>query len=209
VWLVRALGRLPKAVRLGCYRGGGAGEGTGKGVAGASSEGSSASTQVLTASCTPAACRFAFSIIWEVTPEGDISKQWVGRTVIQTAAKLAYQNAQDMIDGVFDASTAGVALHGSHSWDEVRGCGAGASCVVRRCCEGMCMAPDGMCMAPDGMCMAPDGICMAPDGMCMAPDGMCMAPDVVPWLRSPDIHWSMGWVHLAHTCSRRGSTCGI
>jgi exoribonuclease R len=40
--------------------------------------------------------RYAFSIIWELTKEGEIvpNTQWIGRTIIRSVAKLAYQHAQ-------------------------------------------------------------------------------------------------------------------
>ena len=54
---------------------------------------------------TPPSCagveRFAFSIVWELTPDGHILDQWTGRSIIRTCAKLAYEHAQLMIDGQF------------------------------------------------------------------------------------------------------------
>lgn len=44
--------------------------------------------------------RFAFSIIWELDEQGEIvpDTQWIGRTVIKSVAKLAYQHAQMVLD---------------------------------------------------------------------------------------------------------------
>jgi hypothetical protein len=44
----------------------------------------------------PLTHRFAFSIMWELDEEGVVvpETQWIGRTVIKSVAKLAYQHAQ-------------------------------------------------------------------------------------------------------------------
>jgi DIS3-like exonuclease 2 len=79
-------------------------------------------------SLNPGVDRLAFSVIWELTPRGEIVRQWMGRTVITSCCKLAYGHAQAMIDGRFDPE-AGVngpqtgpvppTLHGGHAWDDV------------------------------------------------------------------------------------------
>ena len=66
--------------------------------------------------------RLAFSIIWELSPQGDILSQWVGRTVIRSAVKLAYPHAQAMLDGKFAAREGEqppAELEAPHTWPEV------------------------------------------------------------------------------------------
>ncbi len=63
--------------------------------------------------------RLTFSVIWEMTQDGRILKQWSGRTVIRSCAKLAYDHAQQMIEGSFDASKPPVPLSAPHTWDQV------------------------------------------------------------------------------------------
>ena len=72
--------------------------------------------------CSIGVDRLTFSVIWEMTGEGHILKQWCGRTVIRSCAKLAYDHAQDMVEGSFDASKAPVALSAPHTWDQVCAC---------------------------------------------------------------------------------------
>jgi DIS3-like exonuclease 2 len=64
--------------------------------------------------------RFAFSIVWEVDEDGHIYKEWAGRSVISSRAKLAYPMVQQMIEGCFDPAPWGVQLHEGATWDEVR-----------------------------------------------------------------------------------------
>jgi hypothetical protein len=45
-------------------------------------------------SLNPGVDRLAFSVEWELTPEGEIVNQWLGKSVINSAAKLAYGHAQ-------------------------------------------------------------------------------------------------------------------
>jgi len=49
-------------------------------------------------SLNPNEDRLTFSVEWEMTAEGDILKEWFGRSVINSGVKLAYEHAQDMID---------------------------------------------------------------------------------------------------------------
>lgn len=66
--------------------------------------------------------RLAFSVTWDMTPEGAILSQWAGRSVIKSCVKLAYGHAQDMIEGTFqglpDQEPPPVELHGC-TWPEV------------------------------------------------------------------------------------------
>ncbi|KAL0949499.1 hypothetical protein HGRIS_009553 [Hohenbuehelia grisea] len=50
-------------------------------------------------SLVPGQDRLAFSCVLTMTKEGRIIKKWFGKTVIRSAAKLAYANAQDVIEG--------------------------------------------------------------------------------------------------------------
>lgn len=62
---------------------------------------------------------------------GQVVSTWMGRTVIRTAAKLAYHHAQAIIDGASHEEDLPVQLHNGHSWQQVRGAGAagrGAAC---------------------------------------------------------------------------------
>jgi len=74
-------------------------------------------------SLLPGTPRLAFSIIWELTQDGKIVSQWAGRSVICTCAKLAYQDAQAVIDALPQSSSApappSLQLHGGHTWDKV------------------------------------------------------------------------------------------
>lgn len=66
--------------------------------------------------------RLAFSVTWDMTPEGQILSQWAGRSIIKSCAKLAYGHAQDMIEGTFqglpDQEPPPVELHGCE-WPQV------------------------------------------------------------------------------------------
>ncbi|KAF8486539.1 hypothetical protein JB92DRAFT_1526181 [Gautieria morchelliformis] len=50
-------------------------------------------------SLRPGEDRLAFSVIFTVTEDSRVLKKWFGKTVIKSAAKLSYANAQDVIDG--------------------------------------------------------------------------------------------------------------
>jgi protein SSD1 len=50
-------------------------------------------------SLNPATERLAFSSIFTMTKEAKIIKKWFGKTVIKSAAKLSYQDAQNVIEG--------------------------------------------------------------------------------------------------------------
>ncbi|XP_063772613.1 DIS3-like exonuclease 2 isoform X2 [Pseudophryne corroboree] len=49
-------------------------------------------------SLNPMADRLTFSVIWKITPEGKILKEWFGRSVICSCVKLSYDHAQSMIE---------------------------------------------------------------------------------------------------------------
>jgi len=63
--------------------------------------------------------RYAFSIVWEVDEDGTIYKEWAGRSVISSRAKLAYPMVQQMIEGCFDPAPWGVELHEGADWEQV------------------------------------------------------------------------------------------
>lgn len=50
-------------------------------------------------SLVPGQDRLAFSVIFTVTKDAKIVNKWFGKTLVRSAAKLTYSNAQDVIDG--------------------------------------------------------------------------------------------------------------
>ncbi len=42
--------------------------------------------------------KFTFSAIFEITPKGDVKKQWLGRTVIHSDHRFTYEDAQEIIE---------------------------------------------------------------------------------------------------------------
>jgi DIS3-like exonuclease 2 len=83
-------------------------------------------------SLNPGVDRLAFSVVWDISTSGQILDQWIGRTVINSCAKLTYEHAQDMIEGAFmdmegaearqGISKSGNPLpqiHGNHSWLDI------------------------------------------------------------------------------------------
>ncbi|KAG9015443.1 hypothetical protein FRB94_000047 [Tulasnella sp. JGI-2019a] len=50
-------------------------------------------------SLTPHVERLAFSIIFTMTEDARVTNKWLGKTIIKSAAKLAYSNAQNAIEG--------------------------------------------------------------------------------------------------------------
>ena len=73
-------------------------------------------------SCCAGVERLAFSVTWDLTPEGKIVSQWAGRSIIKSCVKLAYGHAQEMIEGTFaglpDQATPSVELFG-YEWPQV------------------------------------------------------------------------------------------
>ncbi|CAM9325019.1 unnamed protein product [Chrysoparadoxa australica] len=53
------------------------------------------------ASLHPCVDRLAFSVVWKMTPDGDMVEEepWFGRTIIRSCCKLDYGTAQHMIEG--------------------------------------------------------------------------------------------------------------
>ncbi|KAI9013738.1 hypothetical protein CLU79DRAFT_871287 [Phycomyces nitens] len=50
-------------------------------------------------SLNPGVERLSFSVIWKMDLKGNILDTWFGRTIIKSCAKLAYDDAQSVIDG--------------------------------------------------------------------------------------------------------------
>eukprot|EP01114_Cavostelium_apophysatum_P019410 TRINITY_DN6252_c0_g1_i2.p1 TRINITY_DN6252_c0_g1~~TRINITY_DN6252_c0_g1_i2.p1 ORF type:complete len:1327 (-),score=433.29 TRINITY_DN6252_c0_g1_i2:12-3866(-) len=50
-------------------------------------------------SLNPGVDRLAFSVIWKMTPQGQILDEWFGRTVIRSCSKMPYDVAQYIIEG--------------------------------------------------------------------------------------------------------------
>ncbi|KAI9279294.1 hypothetical protein BY458DRAFT_502607 [Sporodiniella umbellata] len=50
-------------------------------------------------SLNPGVDRLAFSVLWIMDGKGNIMKTWHGRTIIRSCAKLAYEHAQEVIEG--------------------------------------------------------------------------------------------------------------
>eukprot|EP01060_Flectonema_neradi_P026431 TRINITY_DN353_c0_g1_i1.p1 TRINITY_DN353_c0_g1~~TRINITY_DN353_c0_g1_i1.p1 ORF type:complete len:615 (+),score=139.03 TRINITY_DN353_c0_g1_i1:146-1846(+) len=48
--------------------------------------------------------KLAFTVEWTMDSRGRILKEWMGQTVIRNQCKMAYENAQDIIDNKFDPS---------------------------------------------------------------------------------------------------------
>ncbi|XP_045119131.1 DIS3-like exonuclease 2 isoform X2 [Portunus trituberculatus] len=49
-------------------------------------------------SLLPGTDRLAVSVVWQVSPAGQVTSEWFGRTVIRSCAKLNYEQAQQVID---------------------------------------------------------------------------------------------------------------
>lgn len=45
-------------------------------------------------SLNPHTDRLTFSVIWKIKPTGEIVDEWIGRTIINSVAKLSYEHAQ-------------------------------------------------------------------------------------------------------------------
>ncbi|GAA6019805.1 hypothetical protein JCM11491_000276 [Sporobolomyces phaffii] len=50
-------------------------------------------------SLNPGSDKLTFSVIFQMTPEGKILDTWFGKTIINSKVKLAYSNAQEVIEG--------------------------------------------------------------------------------------------------------------
>ncbi|XP_052204958.1 DIS3-like exonuclease 2 isoform X2 [Diospyros lotus] len=76
-------------------------------------------------SLNPGVDRLAFSIFWDINLAGEVLDRWIGRTVIRSCCKLSYENAQDIIDGLFDVGSSTTSgdgcpqLHGDFGWSDI------------------------------------------------------------------------------------------
>ncbi|KAI3425159.1 hypothetical protein D9Q98_008930 [Chlorella vulgaris] len=73
-------------------------------------------------SLNPGVDRLAFSVVWDMSADGDILSTWAGRSVICTCGKLAYPHVQSMIEGRYTAlegQQPPCELSGGHTWPEV------------------------------------------------------------------------------------------
>lgn len=43
--------------------------------------------------------RYAFSVVWTLDQEGNILKEWFGRTIIRSCCRMSYDVAQAIISG--------------------------------------------------------------------------------------------------------------
>ncbi|KAL8196679.1 hypothetical protein R6Q57_024594 [Mikania cordata] len=68
-------------------------------------------------SLSPGIERLAFSVIWDINLDGEVLDRWIGRTIVQSCCKLAYEHAQDIIDGTLNFE--GLQLHGEFTWSDV------------------------------------------------------------------------------------------
>ncbi|GAA5906681.1 mRNA-binding translational repressor SSD1 [Sporobolomyces salmoneus] len=50
-------------------------------------------------SLNPGSDKLTFSVIFQMTPEGKVLDTWFGKTIINSKVKLAYSNAQEVIEG--------------------------------------------------------------------------------------------------------------
>jgi len=66
--------------------------------------------------------RLAFSVIWRLDKDNNVLEEWFGRTVIRSCCKMAYGNAQSIInDPELDwVSSEMPAVHGGHSTADVK-----------------------------------------------------------------------------------------
>eukprot|EP00879_Flechtneria_rotunda_P015976 GHRR01016709.1.p1 GENE.GHRR01016709.1~~GHRR01016709.1.p1 ORF type:complete len:971 (+),score=396.72 GHRR01016709.1:730-3642(+) len=70
-------------------------------------------------SLQPGDLRFAFSIVWEMGHDGHIYKEWAGRSIINSCAKLAYPMVQQIIEGCFDPNRWQTQLYNGATWEQV------------------------------------------------------------------------------------------
>ncbi|TEB35698.1 RNB-domain-containing protein [Coprinellus micaceus] len=62
-------------------------------------------------SLVPGEDRLAFSVVFTFNPQGKVLNKWFGKTIIRSAAKLSYQDAQNVLDG---KGLGSVPVNGSH-----------------------------------------------------------------------------------------------
>lgn len=75
-------------------------------------------------SLNPNEPKLTFSVIWKMNKYGHIIEEWFGRTIIKSCVKLAYEQAQDMIDCPGDISWIKEGenmpeLYGKFDWNDI------------------------------------------------------------------------------------------
>ncbi|ORY85672.1 hypothetical protein BCR37DRAFT_412363 [Protomyces lactucae-debilis] len=71
-------------------------------------------------SLNPAVDRLAFSVTWTMDADGnEVGPRWYGRSVIRSAVRFAYGEAQNLLDGQSWADGVGKAIDGGHTEAEI------------------------------------------------------------------------------------------
>ncbi|KAJ1908881.1 hypothetical protein IWQ60_011477, partial [Tieghemiomyces parasiticus] len=68
-------------------------------------------------SLNPGVDRLAYSVMWEMTPEAEVVDVWFGRTVIHSCCRLAYEQAQHVVEG--NPLDPAIAVHDGHAAADV------------------------------------------------------------------------------------------
>lgn len=68
-------------------------------------------------SLVPGQDRLAFSVIFTMNNDAKVLKKWFGKTVIRSAAKLTYEDAQNLIDG---SNVGGIVVGPDHQWGAIQ-----------------------------------------------------------------------------------------
>ena len=69
-------------------------------------------------SLNPGVERLAFSVVWEMTPDATMKSVWFGKSIILSNCKLAYEDAQQVIEG--GSLNAGIEVHGKSTRHRVQ-----------------------------------------------------------------------------------------
>ncbi|CAM6015246.1 unnamed protein product [Sphagnum balticum] len=84
-------------------------------------------------SLNPAVDRLAFSVMWDMNSVGDITNEWIGRTVVRSCAKLTYGHVQSMMmeeachdsegiepcEDILGFETGLPEVYGGHKWTDL------------------------------------------------------------------------------------------
>lgn len=71
-------------------------------------------------SLNPAVDRLAFSVTWTMNEDGEeVGPRWYGRSIIRSAVRFAYGEAQNILDGQSWAEGVGKAIDGGHTEEEI------------------------------------------------------------------------------------------
>ncbi|PRP88367.1 mitotic control protein [Planoprotostelium fungivorum] len=66
-------------------------------------------------SLNPGVDRLAFSCVWTLSPQGEVLKEWLGRTVIRSCSKMSYNVAQYVIEGKLKENWSEITETATHS----------------------------------------------------------------------------------------------